>query len=238
MALGWLKNAFGKAAQEPWEKDRDDFFKAIKKNKIEQIKEIAARYPNEALGWKTENGTPLYVAHENKRLDSFKTLIGLGADINENYTFGKGDARTPLLRAIAQKQPQWIEYIACNGADINKQAESVTIGGTMVIRSVFTPLAFAIEKGDEQAVKTLLAKGVDPSAPCYNIAVGQTPNLSELPAQYAERNKQYKIADIIKRAVLLAATAPAPPAAPPQASAPIGVMQPLKIKKTAAGATP
>ncbi|MEZ0259758.1 MAG: ankyrin repeat domain-containing protein [Alphaproteobacteria bacterium] len=234
MAFGWLKNAFTQAAQEPWEKDRDDFFKAIKKNNVEQVKEIAARYPNEALGWKTENGSPLYVAHENNRLDAFKALVALGADINENYTFGKGRGRTPLLRAIDRKQPEWLEYIASNGGDLNKVHHDCAVASVIVIRYAYTPLSLAIEKGDEKAVKLLLSKGVDPAAPCYGGTIEKTVELTSLPAAYAESQKQFKMADMIKRAVLQKPPVPDAAEATQTASA-VGVMQPLKLKK---GATP
>lgn len=234
MAFGWLKNAFSKASQEPWEKDRDDFFKAIKKNKVEQVKEIAARYPHEALGWKTENGSPLFVAHENNRLEAFKALVELGADINEAYTFGKGKGRTPLLRAIDRKQPEWLDYIASNGANLNSQQDLCEFASFVVFRYAYTPLALAIEKGDEKAVKLLLSKGVDPAAPCYGGSIQATAALTVLPAAYAESQKQFRMADMIKRAILQKPPAPDAEAAT-QTAAPVGVMQPLKLKK---GATP
>jgi Ankyrin repeats (many copies)/Ankyrin repeat len=233
MDFGWLTKAFTKSAQEPWEIDRDAFFKAIKKNKVEQVKEIAARYPNEALGWKTENGSPLFVAHENNRLEAFKALVELGADINENYNFGKGKGRTPLLRAIEHKQPAWLDYIAGNGADLGRTQHDCTVASVIILRYAYTPLAFAIENGDEQAVKLLLSKGVNPSAPCYGGSLEKTAELTSLPATYAESCKQYKIADLLKRAVLQAAPAVVMAAQTP--AAPIGVMQPLKLKK---GTTP
>lgn len=229
MAFGWLKNAFTKAAQEPWEIDRDDFFKAIKRNNVEKIREIAARYPNEALGWKTENGTPLYVAHENNRLEAFKALVELGADINEAYTFGKGKGRTPLLRSIERKQTEWVEYIASNGADLNKKQGSSTLIVSSVIYSVYTPLSLAIDMGDEQMVKLLIAKGVDPAAPCFGAAIDKDPELKVSPATHAEHQKQYKMADMLKRMALQAATSANVPA--PAPVAPIGVMQPLRLKK-------
>lgn len=234
MDFGWLTKVFTKSAQEPWEKDRDDFFKAIKKNKVDQIKEIAARYPNEALGWKTENGSPLYVAHENKRLDAFKTLVELGADINESYSFGKGKGRTPLLRAIDQNQPEWLEYIVDNRGDTQAVQSNCAFGIGGGFWTSYTPLALAIEKGDEKTVKILLSKGVDPSAPCYSASFDKAVQPRVLPAAYAEAKKQYKMADYLKRAVLQSA---APDAAGPVAqpvTSPIGVMQPLKLKKGAA----
>lgn len=234
MAFGWLTSAFTKAAQEPWEKDRDDFFKAIKKNKVDTVREIAGRYPQEALGWRTENGSPLFVAHENNRLEAFKALVELGADINEKYTFGKGKGRTPLLRAIDQKQAEWLEFIASSGGDINHEEQSCTVASIIVLRQAYTPLALAIEKGDEKAVKLLIAKGVDPAAPCQGSSIEGNPELKRTPAEYAESVKQYKISDIIKRAVLQKPPVPDASVAT-ETSAPVGVMQPLKLKK---GATP
>jgi hypothetical protein len=239
MASGWLKNltsTFSRAAQEPWERDRDDFFKAIRRNNITEIKRIHAKYPNEALDWKTEQGSPLQVAHTKGRLEAFKTLVGLGMDINAAYAAKKGSGRTPLLHAINKGQKDFISYILDNGGDVNKSESVMEALHFMYFGTSFTPVSVAIEKGDESILKLLLAKGADPSAPCYGINMNKAAPLSMPPAAYAEHKKKFKMADIIKRAILQQARAvPVQPAQTPDPATanPVGVMQPLKLKKSA-----
>lgn len=99
----------------------------------------------------TNVGTPLWCAAFREKLPIVKLLIHSGADINAVSDSGS----TPILSACSVIESisnfQVVKYLACYGADINKQDYD---GRTCLMRSVYHP----------NLCKFLLKRGADVNA--------------------------------------------------------------------------
>ena len=82
-------------------------------------------------------------------LDTVRTLIGSGADVNERNAEG----RTPLMFAAINRETSCAKELLENGADVNVKAND---GGTALV--------FAAAEGDADLVRALLGKGADVSS--------------------------------------------------------------------------
>lgn len=225
-----------------FEKAREDFFSALKSDDSATIERIAADYPGEALGWRSEEGTPLCIAQKSNSLQSFKALLALGADKEETYPAGD----FPLHYAQANGQKDFFDFLLESGADIERPFTTSTFQSRSSETTTHTALGTAILQGNKEAAITLMEHGASVIAPYtylreYHMLSSSTPQPKPKTAvDYATEQKHFLIADIAKRAHILrsdyvareAAPAPAPVPEPAETDSTIGVMQPLRLKKT------
>lgn len=232
-----------KGTVQDFEKAREDFFKALKKDDSATIERIAADYPGEALGWRTDEGTPLGIAQKNCSLQAFKALLALGADKEETYAGGD----FPLHYAQANNQKDFFDYLLDNGANIERAFSESKFQNTTMTTTTHTALGTAILQGDKEAAITLMERGAKVNAPYsklrdhMSMLVGGAPSqpVPKTAVEYATEQKQYLIADIAKRAHILrsdyvareTATTQTPAPEPVETDSTIGVMQPLRLKK-------
>jgi hypothetical protein len=230
------------ASIQDFEKAREDFFTALKKDDSVKIESIAAAFPGEAVNWRTNDGTPLQIAQANGSLNAFKALIALGLDKEENYPGGS----FPLHMAQEKGQKEFFSYLLETGANIERPYTEKSYTHGMSETHIRTALGTAIKMGDKDAVITLLERGALTTAPyahAYRIVgIGSGGNAAapSSAVEYATSEKQFLIADIAKRATVLRSdylarqAAPATPAHEPeemQTGDNIGVMSPLRLKK-------
>lgn len=90
--------------------------------------------------------TMLPHAASNNHVAMMTTLVALGANINPERRF----ENSALIRAIATNSNDALDYLLSNEAEINYQGEDK-----------FTPLIWAVVKGNELLVARLLQKGAD-----------------------------------------------------------------------------
>ena len=138
-----------------FEKARDDFFTALKKDDSATIERIAADYPGEALAWRYDEGTPLAIAQKGSSLQSFKALLALGADKEETYPGGD----FPLHYAQINNQKDFFDLLLDSGADIERAFSETTFQHSTMITTTHTALATAILQGNKDAAITLMERG-------------------------------------------------------------------------------
>lgn len=225
-------------------KAREDFFAALKSNDNAAVERIAADYPGEALGWRTEEGTPLGIAQKSGSLKSFKALLALGADKEETYHGGD----FPLHYAQANKQKDFFDFLLDEGADIERPFSESKVVHASFVTTTHTALGTAIQQGDKDAAIELMQRGASTAAPYTKLrdsmsvlVGGSTPQpKAQTAVEYATDQKQFLIADIAKRAHILRsdyvareamAVQPNPDSEVLDTDSSIGVMQPLRLKK-------
>lgn len=103
--------------------DANEFFKtpetlalakAVEDGKIEKVKQLAANLDINTVGHR--GMTFLMWAWANLEIDSFKTLLQLGADPNVVV-----EGRTPLSSAIRMPETDWVQALVEAGVDVNEK---------------------------------------------------------------------------------------------------------------------
>jgi|GEM_PF-3055878 len=67
-------------AQQEWQADRADFFRAIVKNDVPRLDGLIKKYGPEALNWEKSRQSCLHYALRKNKLPAFTALLGHGAD--------------------------------------------------------------------------------------------------------------------------------------------------------------
>jgi ankyrin repeat protein len=188
-----LKSVFGLAAKcDAWETDRENFFKAVRRDDLETVTVIAKKYPGECLKWKNKKGSPLTVAQGSGSLKTFRFLLEQGADPNEDL--GKG--WTLLHYAVKNGRHDFAAALIDHRANLNARSYIKS-------KEVFwethefhdTPLTFAIKRNDKKMLHMLLERGADAAL---------SPGPHDLaPVELAAKRGKYVLADLCKRAHIL-----------------------------------
>ena len=137
----------------------DKIYEAISQGDPTQLSAILQGHP-EYLDFKTDYGTPLYIAAENGNMDAAKLLLEKGAKINEKTRKVNGDF-TALYAAAANDHRAVLELLIAKGADINLKTGKG-----------YTPLHIAAYENHTDVVGVLIAKGADVNVRSNN---GMTP---------------------------------------------------------------
>ncbi|MBI1216574.1 MAG: hypothetical protein GC185_12250 [Alphaproteobacteria bacterium] len=187
-----LKSVFSRAARDPWEADRNTFFRAVKKDDLATVMDIAGKYPRECVKWESRKGSPLTVAQDSGSLNVFRFLLDSGADANENT----GNDWTPLLRAVKKGRHDFALALMEKGADLNAKVMTKCKEECFDYYYYYdTPLTLAVKKSDKVMVRMLLERGASPTL---------SPGRNDLsPVRLAQKRKQFALADFIKRADVL-----------------------------------
>lgn len=94
---------------------RETFFKAIHKGDLAAIAATVAAYP-QALEWKTLTGKPaLFFAMEANRIDSFRSLVNLGADMNVRLN-DSPNPPCPIHLAAKDGRENFVRFMVQQGA--------------------------------------------------------------------------------------------------------------------------
>ena len=189
--LGWLTNSFTESSaggrqplpEKTLELAQKKFFDAIEREHTDDIERIAARYPNDFLKWTNEKGhSPLRVAQESDSLQSFISLVSLGADRHENY----GNGWTPFTTALRDNDGVFTDYLLDAKVEtLNSVAKSGEYS--------YTALHLAVLNRDAERVLRLIELGAD-----QNIKTTPTKKSGEVtPAGLATQLKLPKIAEML-----------------------------------------
>lgn len=144
------------------------------------IKEIIARYPNDAVNWQDPEGSglsPLHFAAIGRRGDIVEYLLSQGADT----TLQDRDGLTALHYAAQAIDTDALDKLLAVGADIearNNKGE--------------TPLMFAVERNKPDNVRILVLAGAN---------IHAANNNGETPVGLAQKYPQSDNADAINWAV-------------------------------------
>jgi hypothetical protein len=220
-----LQYAFNAATGTPpasWEEERYRFFRALKKDDADAVRATAAKYPD-CIAWSTPKGSALAVAQKNGSLESFRALIALGANVDEDNKHG-----SLLHLAVKKRQTAFVTALLDNKADMGKRSHRLIHGRFPLVQEA-TPLAVAIAGRDKEMVRLLVGAGASLNAPCFRqkflMSLGPLSPLT--PAQYAAGSKLNEMADYM--AMLAKAPAPAPAPGSPAAPAPLVLQAPVKV---------
>jgi ankyrin repeat protein len=124
----------------------------------------------DANGTNPEGETPLMVVARTGNVEAAKALVDAGANVNAVEQWGRQSA---LMWASAQSQPEMIEFLIANGADVNARG-AVRDWERKVIKEPrpkdmnqggLTPLLYAAREGCIECAMALLAGGADPDLP-------------------------------------------------------------------------
>jgi len=160
--------------------ERKRMDKAAQEGNLFVMKEIIARYPNDAVNWQDPAGsglTPLHFAAIGRRGDIVDYLLSQGADTTLQDNQG--------LTAL---------HYAAQAVDTDALRKLLAVGADMEVRNDRgeTPLMFAVERNKPDNVRILVLAGADIHAANNN---GDTP--LSLARKYPPPNE---IADIIRGA--------------------------------------
>jgi ankyrin repeat protein len=208
-----IKNAFSSSADplQVWEKDRERFFRALRKDNAEAVRSIAAKYPKEALAWESPKGPPLRVAQEAGSAKAFAALLDLGADPNQTYAMPDRKITwhsSPLHRAVETGRLDLAALLIDRGARLDKRDYRCNIFFGLYTITRGTPLASAIDAKNKAAAVFLLERGFGANDACQEVeswlAPGKPSSLSSLQCAAAAKDGAL-ILDLIKRADLIRA---------------------------------
>lgn len=163
--------------KEKLEKATTNFFYAVEKGNIEQVKTLLTGNPNLVNAKYILNGaTPLHNAAFNNNKEMVELLLANGADVNAKDNGGQ----TPLFYSIYIGKKTTAELLLAHGADVNAK----DVGG-------MTPLHWATSHGHNEVVnevvEVLLAHGADVNAkntwgrmPLYLAAINGNKEIVEM----------------------------------------------------------
>lgn len=162
-AIGRVSDMFNKVTQidltrKPTEVDR--FFRAVKTNKITDVKKMLAEGFDPNL-WNVSGDTPLHVAARANHVDMATLLTDAGADPRKGKK--DDDKHLPLDDAVNFGKPEMTEFLARHGGYLPGN----TVDGWSLLHR-------ACEKGKPRLVQALLDAGADGNEPTKN---GATPLL-------------------------------------------------------------
>lgn len=195
-AIDWVikaVDAFNPAALPPAhghayrsaEEEQAAFFKAIMKEDIPTMLDIAGRRKDQWQDWRQDGMSPLHYAQDSMSFQSFVQLCALpGAKVNEDY----GNGWSPFSYAVNYGDPTFIHYTLGHKPDLNALAVIDAKGHTA------TPLHLAIERRDIETVEALIERGADTGAKA-NTRYGEM-----TPQEYAEKRGEKKIAEMLSLA--------------------------------------
>ena len=167
------------------EQDRENFFKAIMKEQIDPMLEIAARNKDTWQSWKQDGMSPLQYAQDSMSFQSYVRLCALpGANPNEDY----GNGWSAFSYAVNYGDPTFINYTMGHKPDLDALVTLDAKGHTA------TPLHLAIERRDIETVEELIERGAD-VAKKANTRYGEM-----TPQEYAEKRGTKKIAEMLSLA--------------------------------------
>lgn len=163
------------------EDDQKKFWHAVQKEYIDDIGLIAEKYPAAYMTWETGDGNPLKTAQAWGCFSSFVELIGLGANIDQDY----GSGWTPLLTALAKDNDAFIDYIIQHPVNLNAVAHDDR-------GRSYTALQLAIDHHDTDTIRTLIERGAD-----EKLEIELKNGGKMLPADYARSKDQPKAAEML-----------------------------------------
>jgi ankyrin repeat protein len=114
-----------------------------------------------------EGESALMVVARTGNVEAARLLLNAGADVDAKENWG---GQSAVMWAAAQSQPEMIEFLAANGADLDargvvRQWDRKTITEPRpkdMSKGGFTPLLYAAREGCVDCAKKLLAAGADP----------------------------------------------------------------------------
>ncbi len=128
-------------------KKQFNFYKAIKKNNIEEVKKLISDI---SLNITTIERNPLIAATKKENLEMVKLLVNNDAKVNQKLKLGI----TPLLLGVLQGNLAIVNFLLNKGADPNILGQ---IG--------FTPLFFAAYNDNLQMINLLVKSGANINQP-------------------------------------------------------------------------
>lgn len=182
-AANGLKKAFRNtlaALPQVKAQERKRMDKAAQEGNLFVMKEIIARYPNDAVNWQDPEGSglsPLHFAAIGRRGDIVEYLLAQGAD----NTLRDNQGLTALHYAAQAIDTDALDKLLAAGADIevkNHKGE--------------TPLMFAVERNKPDNARILVLAGAD---------IHAANNNGETPLSLARKYPQPDIADAINWAM-------------------------------------
>jgi uncharacterized protein len=117
-----------------------------------------------------EGETPLMAVARAGHVEAAKLLLAAGADVNATEQWG---GQSALMWAAAQRQPDMVDFLIANGADVNARGV-VREWDRKIIKEPrpkdmnkggFTPLLYAAREGCIECAKHLVAGGADLNLP-------------------------------------------------------------------------
>lgn len=163
------------------DEDQKRFWRAIQKEDVDVIGDIATRYPQAYKTWQSDNGPPLQTAQTEGAFESFVELVGLGASLNADY----GNGWTPLMMSLVRREQAFFDFISGSRPDMN------AVGYDAKGRA-HTALQLAIDNRDAEEVRTLIELGADTKQ-----RVEDKDGAKILPADYARSKGLDKIGELI-----------------------------------------
>jgi ankyrin repeat protein len=118
----------------------------------------------------TDNETALHLVARSGNVEAAKQLVKAGAKVDAREALGN---QTPLMWAIARRQPAMVEFLIGKGADINARStirdyqRVATAESRLKLpdRGGFTPLLYAARENCRECVELLLKSKVDVELP-------------------------------------------------------------------------
>ena len=123
-----------------------DIFEAVRRNNLDQVKELVAKSPGFVKLTDANGRTPLQIAVLYGYADVVDVLLRGGADINTRDKFGK----TPLLNALQSEEPEVVRRLVSGGATVAVAGEE---GRETLHRAAWT--------GCRELVDLMAKKGAD-----------------------------------------------------------------------------
>lgn len=166
-----------------------DIWEAVEQNDGAAIRKFkAAGGDVNVLGW--DGSTPLWTALQEKKRNSFETLLNCGANPNVIMS-GK---RVVTHWAATKDDPWWLRLVLEHGADPNL----INVGHGRPFEG--PPLRFAIGlRGSLESVKLLLAHGAKIDIPlydnCYPLASAFSQNKWDIVLYLLDQGADYNLAE-------------------------------------------
>jgi ankyrin repeat protein len=117
-----------------------------------------------------DNETALHLVARAGNIEAAKLLLKNGAKVDAREQLGE---QTPLMWAVARRQPAMVEFLIARGADLNARSavrdyqRVVTAESRLKLpdRGGFTPLLYAVRENCRECVEVLLRNKVDVTLP-------------------------------------------------------------------------
>jgi len=117
-----------------------------------------------------ENETALHLVARSGNVEAATILLKAGAKVDPRENFGR---QTPLMWAVARRQPAMVEFLLDNGADVNarsavrdyQRVATAESRAKQMDRGGFTPLMYAARENCRECVEILLKHHVDVNLP-------------------------------------------------------------------------
>jgi ankyrin repeat protein len=117
-----------------------------------------------------DNETALHLVARSGNVEAAKLLLKAGAKVDARENFGQ---QTPLMWAVARRQPAMVELLVARGADINarsairdyQRVATAESRSKQMDRGGFTPLMYAARENCRECAEILIRHNVDVNLP-------------------------------------------------------------------------